>query len=175
MNLINKDNLKKEEINSYYHKVRAFIFDEDGKLYVTKMKSNSYNLPGGRVDGTEDINDALIREIKEEMGILIDKSNIFHIGNYHFYHKDFPHDEIISNRENEIDLFFIKGSYKYNANNLHLTEYEKSVNFEVIKKARNEIDEFFVDDASNPYKKFTDIELEYLCLELDKFRRNKLC
>lgn len=175
MNLINKDNLKKEEINSYYHKVRAFIFDEDGKLYVTKMTDNGYNLPGGRVDGMEDINEALIREIKEEMGILIDKSNIVHIGNYHFYHKDFPHDEIISNRENEIDLFFIKGTYKYNFHNSHLTEYEKSRNFGLVTIDRKDINKLLVEDKNNPYKKFINLELEYLCLELDKFRRNKLC
>lgn len=175
MNLINIDNLKKEDINSYYHKVRAFIFGEDGKLYITKMKGNSHNLPGGRVDGKEDITDALIREINEEMGVLIDKSNIVHIGNYHFYHKGFPHDEIISNRENEIDLFFVNGKYKYNKNNLHLTEYEKSINFEILKKDRNEIDKLFTEDMSNPYKKFTDIELKYLCMELDKYRRDKLC
>ena len=68
--LINKDDLKKEEINSRIHKVRAVIQDDKGKIYVTNM-DNSYNLPGGRVEAKEEAKDALIRELAEELGIQV--------------------------------------------------------------------------------------------------------
>ena len=54
--LVNINNLTREEINSYVHKVRAVIHDDDGNLYVTNM-DNSYNLPGGRVENGEDLID----------------------------------------------------------------------------------------------------------------------
>ena len=66
--LVNLGHLEKKDINSKVCKVRAVIMNYEGKFYVTNM-DNSYNLPGGRVEAHEDLKDALIRELKEELGI----------------------------------------------------------------------------------------------------------
>ena len=73
--LINLDHLEKKEINSRVHKVRAIIMNDEGKIYITNM-DNSYNLPGGRVEGHEDLEDALNRELAEELGICVAKRKL---------------------------------------------------------------------------------------------------
>jgi len=51
--------------------VRAIII-EDGKIYLSHLRrNNTYKLPGGGVDGTEDMMSALNRESEEEVGVTI--------------------------------------------------------------------------------------------------------
>lgn len=56
--------------------VSAMIFSRDGKLLLGKKHPDkggvyidSWHIPGGGVEDGETLNDALIREIKEEVGI----------------------------------------------------------------------------------------------------------
>lgn len=95
--LVNLGHLEKKDINSKVCKVRAVIMNYEGKFYVTNM-DNSYNLPGGRVEAHEDLKDALIRELKEELGINITTKEIQYIGNIVFWHKDFFGEKINVNR-----------------------------------------------------------------------------
>ena len=105
--LVNNDDLKKEELETVVHKVRAIVFNNEEKLYITDMNS-SFNLPGGRVESSEKITDSLIRELREELGIMVSINDIKYIGNFVFYHKDFPGENGVVNLENKVDLFFIK-------------------------------------------------------------------
>ena len=71
--LINLEHLEKKDINSRVHKVRAIIMNREGKIYITNM-DDSYNLPGGRVEAHEDLENALVRELSEEFFIAIMKN-----------------------------------------------------------------------------------------------------
>lgn len=72
-----------DQIISSLHRVasRALIV-RDGKLLITKEVSEHPELelrgiPGGGVDRGEDFREALVRELNEELGIIVDK-NRFH-------------------------------------------------------------------------------------------------
>lgn len=62
--------------------VCALIFNEEGKLLAVSRKNNKddWGLPGGKVDGDETIEEAVVREVKEETGLDIKVSH-FIFGN----------------------------------------------------------------------------------------------
>lgn len=168
MKLINLDNIEAKEINSYNHKIRIFVFNELGEIFLIDM-NGSYNLPGGTVENNENLNDALTRELEEELGVRIAFEDIEFLGNYHFYHKNFPNNKSLCNRENEVDLFLVKIPIIYAKENTHITNYEKSQNFKVIFTKLENIQNLINERNKNVYKKFTDVELLYFTKVLKKY------
>jgi 8-oxo-dGTP pyrophosphatase MutT (NUDIX family) len=167
--LINPEQLDASEINTYLHKVRAIMFDQNGRILVTDMRG-SYNLPGGRVEENESIEDTLIREVKEETGVEVALEDAELIGNYHFYHRDFPGG---ANRDNEIDLYAITKPVVYNSESASITEYEKDQDFRILLLSREELAYLMNQPSDNNYKKFTNLELQVLIDEYVKSRGGK--
>lgn len=57
------------------------ILEKDEKIllmrrYDTGYQDGNYSLPAGHLDGTETLKKALIREVMEETGVLIDKQDL---------------------------------------------------------------------------------------------------
>ena len=57
------------------------LLEEDNNILLMKRKNTGYEdgkycLPGGHVEAHEEIRKALIREIKEEIGIDVDIQNL---------------------------------------------------------------------------------------------------
>lgn len=157
--IINTDNMKIEEVNSYYHKVRGIVFDQEGKMYLASM-NGTYTLPGGGVEKNETIWEAMMRELKEELGIVIAKEELSYIGNYKFYHKDFPDFNGNRNRLNEIDLFWINQLHVYKPKESSITSLEQEQNLKIIAIDINEMDELLNVPNDNPFKKALDEELK---------------
>ena len=65
--IINDDNLKLEQIQEFNSKVRAFLVDDSGNILIANY-GNVFLLPGGSVDQDENIESAIVRELKEETG-----------------------------------------------------------------------------------------------------------
>ena len=173
--LINYDHLEKNDIKTKIHKVRAIIFNIEGKIYITNM-DDSYNLPGGHVENKEDIKSTLKRELKEELGIEVHKKEMQYIGNYVFYHKDFPGIQEKVNRENNVDLFYILKPKEIELNRVKLTNYEKHYHFCLLECTEKEIKDLLRKQNDNEYKKFTDVELSVLINEFIKYRNEgKIC
>lgn len=86
-NKANKTGIVKEkryglEENEYCLGAHAWIFNSEHKFLIQKRAANKRVMPnmwapsGGSVRSGEDSIDTLIRELKEELGIDVDKSNI---------------------------------------------------------------------------------------------------
>jgi 8-oxo-dGTP pyrophosphatase MutT (NUDIX family) len=69
---------------------RAVIVNSDGKVliiresgkYVEGNNVGRYDFPGGRVELNEDIQTALLREVKEECGLDVDISRAIFVGEW---------------------------------------------------------------------------------------------
>ncbi len=61
------------------HTVRAIIF-RGGKLAAQQSGEGEYKLPGGVSENGEDFADTLLREVREEMGLLVRRGSILPIG-----------------------------------------------------------------------------------------------
>jgi len=59
--------------------VAAFIFNQDGKLFLMKSHKwkDVYSIPGGKVEYGEPLEKALIREVKEETNLDVEKVSFF--------------------------------------------------------------------------------------------------
>ena len=60
---------EKKEHPQFEVSVKALIYDDGGKLLVAKDEMGKWDLPGGRVDAGENIEQCLKREVKEELGV----------------------------------------------------------------------------------------------------------
>lgn len=62
--------------------VGAFVIQEDTILMVNHRRADRYDFwvaPGGGVQGTESLEEATIREVKEETGLNVSVSNLLYI------------------------------------------------------------------------------------------------
>lgn len=69
--IINDKNITKEEIEKEVVRVKGLIINSKGKILIAH-NNNTYQLPGGHVDGDESIDECIVREIKEETGINLE-------------------------------------------------------------------------------------------------------
>lgn len=88
--IINKDNLKIDDINEFIDKVRVILTDDNNSILIVNY-GNVIMFPGGNVDlSKESIMDGLIRELYEETGILYLEENLSYIMCLEHYQKNYP-------------------------------------------------------------------------------------
>jgi len=117
--------------------IKAIIID-DNKVLCLKNERNEWDLPGGKIEFNEDIENCLIREIKEETNLSVENLNILKPLNLKFndvsvivliYSASISCDSpvIISHEHSEYN-FFSKSEIK----NLNLLENYKNLIEELI-------------------------------------------
>lgn len=123
--IINETNLKNDEIENFSTKVRAILLDE-GHILVANY-GNVILLPGGSVDNNETVEQALIRELSEEIGVQYKYSDFDFLATISFYQNNYPNrNGNVSNRLVQTHYFVgpFKGIQKQT-----LTEKERKDNF----------------------------------------------
>ena len=85
MNLIiTDDNLQVNEIVEFNSKVRAVLIDEKNRVLIARY-GNVLLFPGGSIDNGENIDNAIIRELKEETGTVYEKSDLSFLTKMDFF------------------------------------------------------------------------------------------
>ncbi len=76
------------------------IFNEKGEILISRRNDphnrgvhNKWEFPGGKVEFAEHPSETIVRETKEEVGIIADVENLFNI--YNNFHPDRPHIQIV--------------------------------------------------------------------------------
>lgn len=114
----NPSNLNKKDISEKEEKVRLLIKNDKDDILVANY-GGAYLLPGGKIDDNESIMEALVREIKEEVGIGINESLIKPIAIFKYYQKDYP-------KRNGKKLNRLITTHYYEANiNIDLNKYKR--------------------------------------------------
>jgi 8-oxo-dGTP diphosphatase len=82
------------------HIVAAIIFNQDkSKIFITKRpddkhKGGFWEFPGGKVESGESIEQAMIRELNEEVGIAVTEQSLFEHLEYDYPDKSLKFDFI---------------------------------------------------------------------------------
>ncbi len=163
--VINDNNLKDSDINKFGNKVRAILL-KDNKILVSHYGGINL-LPGGKIDGLETDDEALIRELKEETGIVYDINKLKKVCLIKHYQYHFPtRNNGVCNRL--IDILYYIGEYKgIDLDNTKRTVNEINGNFslELI-----DIDDVLKNESNNPRKAFFDRENEEVIKVLRKIK-----
>lgn len=85
----NPRKLNEKYIEECEKKARLLIKNDNDEILVANY-GGAYLLPGGKIDDNESVIEALIREIKEEVGVDIKETDITSIVTFNYYQKSFP-------------------------------------------------------------------------------------
>ncbi len=134
--IINEDKLTEEEVNGVVKRAKLVVENSNGELLLVKCHGNCY-LIGGHVDGEEEDNDTLVREIREEAGIDYDPKVGEPFYSIKYYCRDYP--EKGNNTKYISNYYAVKYDLVPNIDNVNLTEDEAEGNFQLVYIAKDEI------------------------------------
>lgn len=142
--IYNKDNLKEEEITEIKRKVKILLVNSNNEILLV-YSNHEYHFPGGKVEKNENLEETVIRELKEETGIKLNISKLDHFILSKGYYKDWP--TIGKNRKIEIYYYEIKTDELANPYNMKLTENEQKGNFKIKYIPLDDIENILIENV----------------------------
>lgn len=127
--ITNKHNLSESDMTEVVKRVKILLVNSKNEIMLGYSHHN-YQFPGGHVEEGEELIDTVIREIKEETGIVLNIKSLEPFAKALGYYKDWPEEG--KNRKIEIYYYEVKTDEKPNLENTKYTESEKDGNFELI-------------------------------------------
>ena len=126
--IYNYDNLKLDDIDETVKRSKIILENKDGYILLVK-EFDAYQLPGGHLEPGENYNEALIREVKEEIGIDIENIERNPILIIRYLKKNFPKEKT----NTEYIGYYFKEQIDIipNIDNLNLTEYEQHSDYKI--------------------------------------------
>lgn len=117
----NPDNLRKDKIDEVAVRAKALIINSNNEITLG-YSNKSYQFPGGHLEKDESLEECLIREVKEELGMDIKGLVLEPFCKIIYYNKNYRGTS--KNRENDIYYYIIKTDLKCDISNCNLDEGE---------------------------------------------------
>jgi len=164
--IINDTNLQDGDIHKVGNKVRAVLL-RDNNILISHY-GGIVLLPGGSIDKGETKEDAIIRELEEETGIIYNREELEELLTIKYYQPNYPtRDNKVINRL-IITSYYLSNYKGIDLNNIKRTDKEQKDNFrlELIP-----VEKLLTQDVSNnPRREYFDRELSEVSKELRKLR-----
>lgn len=136
----NSENLSEKEIDEVVTRVKVFLVNKNDELLIA-TSGGGCQLPGGHREEGEDLLDTVVREMREETGINLEKDEIkdsfFCIQHFTRNYKNSG-----LNRCSEMIYFYVVTNKEPNLENLDLTEDEKNNHFAIEKVKIDNIEDY---------------------------------
>ena len=158
--IINENMLFDSDVEVKSNKVRAILVN--GHKLLIANYGGVYLLPGGSIEDKETNEQAILRELREELGIYYLKEELEELFTLKYYQKEYPLRHNDKKNRLLITHFYI-GNYKgINSYNLNRTAKEISDGFNLQLVNIDDIDSLIKETSynNNPRKLFFDRELE---------------
>ena len=154
---INEDKLKDFELDTKSSKVRAVLV-KDNKLLIAKY-GGVYLLPGGSIDEGETKETAILRELREETGIVYDINDLKNILTLNYYQRN--HIKRNGKTENRLMItdFYLSDYRGIDESKVQRTEKEIRDGFCLELFGFDEVDSLINEPSDNPRKADFDREL----------------
>lgn len=149
--IFNYDNLTKKDIDEVVARAKALIINDKDEI-ILGYSNKTYQFPGGHLEKGENINECLIREIKEETGIEIYDYEITPFEKITYYNKNYHNTN--KNRQNDIYFYILKTNKKINIENSSLDEGEKKGGYIAKIIPLKDVEQILIDSIKdNPINK----------------------
>lgn len=160
MKLVNNPfSLTLNDITEIKNKVRSIIIDKNNNILVINY-ADIYMFPGGKVNNNEKYKDAIIRELKEELGIDFTSFKIDEFITYENFIKNYNKvDNNIVNRLNNTKYYIIRiddlKELNISRDNLSLNEKNNKFDIEFcnLYESLNKVNNFKSNNIRNDYFK----------------------
>ena len=143
--IYNKDNVLDKDINKVITRAKVLLINSKNEITLS-FSDNVYHFVGGHVEENETLSEALIREVKEETGIILPNNDYKPFFKITQIFKDYP--SIDKTNKYEYYYFVIETDEVPNLNNINLTEEEINENFELRTFHLDEIESVLADTLS---------------------------
>lgn len=134
--IYNYNFLKEEDINRVVVRIKAVVENSNEEILLC-YSSNNYHLPGGHLEEGETYEECLVREIKEETGIDIEKQERNPFLRITYFNKDYP--SVGTNTKNIVNYYVVNNELIPNLDNTNLTEDEKQDDFKLVYISKNNV------------------------------------
>lgn len=148
----NDYNLTLNEVTKTIRRAKLIVENNKGEILLCHL-NNNYFLVGGHVENDETDENTLIREVKEETGVLVDVKNLYPVANVSYINKDYPEKNM--NTYTSSNYYYIKCDLIPNKKNMDLTKDELSGNFQLIYIQKNGIIDFLEESLETCSRKGT--------------------
>lgn len=139
----NNDNLNESNIDEIVIRTKGLIIN-DKKEILLGHSDNTYQFPGGHLEQGETLETCIIREIREETGIDIEKEDLTLFYKIIHYTKNYHNTG--KNRKNEIYYYTINTTKEPNIYKMKLDEHEIKDNY-ILKRIPLECIEKILTDS----------------------------
>ena len=168
---INHDNLTEEDIEEVVTRVKGLIINDKDEIMLG-YAHGTYQFPGGHIEDEEELIDGLIREIKEETGIIIKDKTLKPFEKITYYSKNYRNTGI--NRQNNIYYYIIHTNETYNKDNTSLDEWEKVGDYTIKSFPLNNVEKILLNSIlDNPINKTIVEEMQEVLNEYKTQVNNK--